>query len=124
MNKDKNESAIKKLKALLPDLPSSNERFAVLFFIAFCYSKMELYSEAIEVYTVADEIKTNSTLLSNLGRCYNQIGDFESALGAYEDAINVEPSNPFPYNNIAQLLIQETAVATSPVCCGRYPCQP
>ena len=107
MNKDLNNRAIKQLRALLPRLNSNNDRFAVLFFIAFCYSEMGLYSRAIETYLQAEPLKVNSTLLSNLGMCYRNVGDFESAIGAYEDAVNIDPSNAFPYNNIAQLLLED-----------------
>ncbi len=107
MNKDRNTQAIKRLQALLPRLSLSNDRFAVLFFIAFCYSEMGLYSAAIEAYMQAEPLKVNSTLLSNLGMCYRNVGDFESAIGAYEDAVEIDPTNAFPYNNIAQLLLED-----------------
>ena len=107
LNKDRNNQAIKRLQALLPKLTSNNDRFAALFFIAFCYSEMGLYSAAIETYMQAEPLKVNSTLLSNLGMCYRSVGDFESAIGAYEDAVNIDPSNAFPYNNIAQLLLED-----------------
>ena len=106
-NNDRYNRAIKRLKALLPRLTSNDDRFATLFFIAICYSDMGLYSAAIETYIQAEPMKANSTLLSNLGMCYRNVGDFESAIGAYEDAIEIEPSNAFPYNNIAQLLLED-----------------
>ena len=84
-----------------------HEQYAVLFFKALCYDELGMLKEAIASYEAAFGTIKNSTAASNLGICYQRIGDFEAAIDAYKRAIEIDPQNAYPHNNLAQLYIRE-----------------
>lgn len=106
-NHDRNDRAIKIFEKMTPELRVTDDRFAVLVFTALCYTELGALRHATEIYEQAMLLKGNSTVASNLGLCYQKLGDFDNALKSYETAIEIDPKNAFPYNNIAQLLINE-----------------
>ena len=106
-NQNNCDKAIKVFDAMLPMCGGNDERFAVTVFKALCYDDMKLYTQAAEAYEKALTYREDSTAASNLGLCYQRLGDFDRAVSAYEWAIKIEPKNGFPYNNIAQLYIRQ-----------------
>ena len=83
--------------------------------------------------------RPNATLWSNLGLCRQRLGQFESAQDAYENAIQLNPKNPYVYNNLSALFFRDgdyesaleyaqqalehnanmlPALKTAAVCCG------
>lgn len=106
-NNDQNDRAIKIFDKLTPELRLSEDRFATLVFTALCYTEIGAFYPAVEAYEQAMLLKGNSTVASNLGHCYQHLGDFDKALVSYATAIEIDPKNPLPYNNVAQLLISE-----------------
>lgn len=105
-NKRKYPAALKKLEQLRVSSPKRADRFTVNVFTALCYSRMELYDEAIQSYTSALQVQEHSTVCSNMGNCYLEIGRINDALECFQRAVRADASNPNAYNNIAQLCIQ------------------
>ena len=105
-NSRKYTACLKKLDHLQTASPKSADRFAVLAFTALCHSRLGRYEEAIRIYTRALMIREHSTISSNMGNCYLELGKTNEALECFLRAIRADSKNPNPYNNIAQLYIQ------------------
>ena len=45
-------------------------------------------------------------LASNLGICLERMGNQQDAIAAYQYASEIDPKNPYPHNNLAQLYIR------------------
>jgi Flp pilus assembly protein TadD len=105
-NGSKYAACLKKLNALYAASPRSADRFVVLVFTALCNSEQGQYEEAIRIYSNALMIREHSTVSSNMGHCYLQLGKTNEALECFHRAIRADNKNPNPYNNIAQLYIQ------------------
>ena len=106
-NQNEYNKAIKAFDAMEAMCRCNEERFAVTIFKALCYDDLKMYAKAAEIYEKALTYREDSTATSNLGLCYQRMGDFERAISAYEWSIKIEPKNAFPYNNIAQLYIRQ-----------------
>ena len=105
-NKGKCPAAFRKLEQLHSQSPRSEDYFATAVFMALCCSRMGNYDEAIQYYIAALQVKEHSTVASNLGNCYLELGKTEEALECFFRAVRADSSNPNAYNNIAQLFIQ------------------
>lgn len=105
-NRRKYPACLKKLDALRTASSKSSDRFAVTVFTALCHSRMGRYQEAIKTYSNALLIREHSTVSSNMGNCYLELGKIEDALECFKRAIRADASNPNAHNNIAQLYIQ------------------
>ena len=99
-------AALKKLDQLRMESPRAADRFTVCSFTALCYSRMERYENAIAQYTSALQIREHSTVASNMGNCYLNLGRTDEALECFLRAVRADSKNPNAYNNIAQLYIQ------------------
>lgn len=106
-----NDDAYSKALGLLGSIPKEGlplkDRFALSVFTALCYDDMRQYARAAEEYEKAWDLRENSTVASNLGLCYQHLGQDENAIAAYENAISIDPENAYPYNNLAQLYIRQ-----------------
>lgn len=105
-NRRKYPACLKKLDALYAASPKRADRFAVIVFTALCHSRMGQFEEAIRLYTNALLIREHSTVASNMGNCYLELGKIEDALECFKRALRADASNPNAYNNIAQLYIE------------------
>jgi tetratricopeptide (TPR) repeat protein len=105
-NDDCFSAAVKTLNKLKKDTYKWNERCAIDFFLALCYQDMGALTEAAESYEAVLATTENSTAASNLGLCYQHLGEGKKAERAYEIAMRADPKNPYPPNNLAQLLIR------------------
>ena len=105
-----NDDAYSKALELLGSIPKEDlpgkERFVLSVFTALCYDDMRQYVRAAEEYEKAWSLRENSTVASNLGLCYQHLGQDEKSIAAYENAISINPDNAYPYNNLAQLYIR------------------
>ena len=99
-------AALQKLEKLRLESPRSADRFTVTTFTALCYDRMKRYDDAIRHYTSALQIREHSTVASNMGSCYLNLGRTDEALECFLRAVRADGSNPNAYNNIAQLYIQ------------------
>ena len=106
-NEDKYSDCIKALDKLLSDTQSSKDRFALMFFKAKCYDDRGMYEQAIDLYERTMAICEHSGVASNLGTCYDSAGNVQKAIDSYKKSISLDPNNPYPYNNIAQLAVKE-----------------
>lgn len=111
--RDNSQKALRRFEKLRPSCKTKSETFAVNFFIALCYDDLGIYPVAIRHYESALAIRENSTALSNLGLCYQRVGDEANAEESYRRAIELDPSNAYVYNNLAQLLIYRAEYAES-----------
>lgn len=105
-NKGKYTESLKKLDALRMNCSGSADRFPILVFSALCQSRTGNYEEAIRLYTNALQIREHSTVASNMGNCYLELGKIRDAAECFQRALRSDSSNPNAYNNLAQLYIQ------------------
>ena len=105
-NRGKYPAALKKLDDLRVASPKSADRFTVTVFTAICLSRLEQYDEAIRAYSNALMIREHSTVSSNMGSCYLELGKIDEALECFKRAVRADANNPNAHNNIAQLYIQ------------------
>lgn len=105
-NRGHYNNAQKRLEDLRVESPRSADRFTVITFSALCDSRMGRYEDAIRKYASALQIREHSTVASNMGNCYLELGKTDEALECFLRAIRADGSNPNAHNNIAQLYIQ------------------
>ena len=98
---------VEAMREVEPFCTKNDERFAVAVFKAIGYDEMRAYEKAVEHYESALTYKENSTAASNLGICYQRLGESERAIDTYLYAIKIDPRNAYPYNNLAQLYIRK-----------------
>ena len=138
-NQNKPAKAISKLEKLRKECQNSKDLRAVTVFTALCLDDMQLFDKAINQYQAAINIRDSSSLRSNMGLCYQKIGDYEDAFVCYDAAIGLDPKNAYAINNLSTLhfrlgefeealMIAEDAIAvnakmrqaltTAAICCG------
>lgn len=105
-NRGKYSAAQNKFEQLRMESPRSTDRFAAITFSALCDSRMGRYEEAIRKYTSALQIREHSTVSSNMGNCYLELGKTDEAMECFLRALRSDKSNANAHNNIAQLYIQ------------------
>lgn len=106
-NSGKFSRGAKRLEAMYFNCENNAQRFAVKAFSGLCYGELKDYPNAISQYNAALNLRENSTVASNLGLCYTSVGDFRSAQECYLRAARADSGNPYPLNNLAQLLIKQ-----------------
>ncbi len=67
-----------------------------IYFLALSLQESGRYEEAIKYY---NKIKQNPMALNNLANIYRLSGKVQKARQAFEDAIKIDPDNPFLYVN-------------------------
>lgn len=106
-NQGKPDQAVDKLMNLRRECRNSDDIYAVTVFTALCLDDLQLYEEAANAYHNALKIHRNTTLASNLGLCYQRLGNFAQAQDAYELAIDIDPDNAFANNNYSAMYFRE-----------------
>ena len=99
-------ACLQKLELLRLESPRAADRFVVLTFKGLCHDRQKQYADAITQYTAALQIREHSTVASNMGSCYLNLGRTDAALECFLRALRADSKNPNAYNNIAQLYIQ------------------
>lgn len=112
-NKHRFESAVKKLMALRKECQRTADIYAVTVFTGLCLDDLHLYEEAADAYENALRIRPNATLASNLGLCYQRLGNPEQAEAAYARSIELDPNNPFVYNNMSSMYFHNADYETA-----------
>lgn len=107
-NMNKPAAAVSKLSKLRGECQRTADLYAVTVFLALCYDDMRLYKDAVAQYNAALKIRPTSTLHSNMGLCYQRMGQSEEAHSAYENAIRLDPHNAFAYNNLSALYFRDS----------------
>ena len=138
-NLDKPDKALKKLESLRKECQRTNDLRAVTVFTALCLDDMQVYDKAITQYQAALSMRNSSSLRSNLGLCYQRLGDFQEAEQCYEQAMQLDPKNAYAINNLSALYFRlgnydealdiaveaievspkmRQALTTAAICCG------
>lgn len=138
-NENKPGKGISLLQKLRKECIRSADIYAVTVFQGLCYDDAKNYSAAADAYRQALAYRSNATLWSNLGLCLQRLGDPSAAQDAYENAIQLNPNNPYAYNNLSALFFREgdyesaleyaeqalehngqmvQALKTAAICCG------
>jgi tetratricopeptide (TPR) repeat protein len=102
-NRNQPAAAVSKLEKLRSECQRNADLRAVTVFTALCLDDMGRYAEALEKYYVARKIRDSSTLASNMGLCAYRLGNFRQAQDYYEEAIQLDKTNAYAYNNLATL---------------------
>lgn len=102
-NQNKPASAVAKLEKLRKQCQRTADIYAVTVFLGLCCDDMGVLDEAIRHYQAAASMKGNSTVMSNMGLCYQRTGKFKEAKDAYDKAIVLDPKNTYAMNNLAVL---------------------
>lgn len=105
-NRNKPAAAVTQLEKLRTHCSHSDDYYALTVFTALCYDDMRLYAEAAALYEKAVQMRPNSTLVSNMGLCFDRMGDSAAAMDAYQQAVQLDDKNFTAYNNMAQLCIR------------------
>ena len=95
--------AIKMLNQLFPEAKTPDERFSILFFSARAYFLSGYLDVAARIYEKCFEIKKSAAAASNLGLCYDGLGEDQKAEKWYNTAIELEPDNAYANNNMGHL---------------------
>lgn len=138
-NENKPGKGVAKLLKLRKECTRSADIYAVTVFLALCYDDAGDYRAAQDAYKQALAYRPNATLWSNLGLCCQRLGQWKDAQDAYENAIQLNPANPYAYNNLSALFFRDgdyesaleyaqqalehnarmpQALNTAAVCCG------
>lgn len=105
-NNRKYPACLQKLEQLRLESPRSADRFVVLTFKGLCFDRQKKYEDAISQYAAALQIREHSTVASNMGSCYLNLGSTNAALECFFRALRADSRNPNACNNIAQLYLQ------------------
>lgn len=109
-DEDKYTAALKVLAELKLDARTRDEHYAVGLFTALCQTDMGLHDAAIATYAeTAQKGAVSSQLYSNMGAQYAAMENVEKAMEAYNKAIELDPENPMPYNNVANMAVTDGA---------------
>ena len=138
-NLDKPDKALKKLESLRKECQRTNDLRAVTVFTALCLDDMQVYDKAITQYQAALSMRNSSSLRSNMGLCFQRLGDFQEAEQCYEQAMQLDPKNAYAINNLSALYFRlgnydealdiaveaievspkmRQALTTAAICCG------
>lgn len=138
-NRNKPSAGLSKLEKLRKECQRSGDLYSVTVFTALCLDDMGQFPQAIRHYEAAARIRPCTTLYSNMGLCYQRLGDYEAAEAAYLNAIKVDEHNAFAWNNLSALYFRRgefaqaldyaeqaieinsklpQALATAAVCCA------
>ena len=100
-------AALSILEKLRDHCQQGDDRYAVVTFSALCMHDLHWHQKAAEAYEYSLQMYHNSSIASNMGLCYERLGDYDRATDAYMLAIRLDPGNAFAYNNLAVLRIRQ-----------------
>lgn len=112
-NNNKLSAALGKLEKLRKECHRSADIRAVTVFTGLCLDDMGLYEQAITSYEAAIALHPNSSLYSNMGLCYQRLGNAEASEKCYRQAISADPKNAYAYNNLSTLFFRQADYAQS-----------
>jgi|GEM_PF-1191626 len=103
-NQDDYGRALKILRDMTGRCKTRDDLYAVKLFLALTLTDMGLVREAEETYRqlIAEGLAT-STVYGNLGHLYSALGRHDDAVANLRLAIQNDPKNPYPYQNLAKL---------------------
>jgi tetratricopeptide (TPR) repeat protein len=100
-NKDKGEGVWGKAIACYEEASGSKVvpiDYNDYFCLGYCYNAAQQTQQAIVAYEKCLAIEPNHPAAnSNIGSCYEQLGEYRKALKSYEKSIEADQSDAFPY---------------------------
>ena len=106
-NQGKPSSALNKLEKLRSECQRSSDLYSVTVFTALVLDDMQQYQKAVRQYDAALHIRSNSSLYSNMGLCYQRMGDFDASEAAYLSALKINEKNAYAWNNLSALYFRK-----------------
>lgn len=96
------KKGIKHLEGLLKKCESTWDFCAVEMFLALCYHRIGAVNKSIEIYEdILRRDSRRSSVWSNLGNIYVDLGQSRKALDCLSKAIEHDPENPYAYCNMS-----------------------
>ena len=89
-------------KALLTILKFDEKNAAAYNRLGILYAKGERYTEAVECFEIAQSLDNNPASIHNAGLIYLEIGAYEKAAMAFQQAIELEGDVPARYVALAK----------------------
>ena len=89
-------------KALLAILKLDEKNAAAYNRLGILYAKGQKFKEAIECFEIAQSLDSNASSLHNVGLIYLEIGEYEKAAMAFNQAIELEDDLPARYIALAK----------------------
>ena len=102
-NRNKSADAVAKLEKLRKECRNTAELRSVTVFTALAMDDLGRYDESLKLYDAARKLRDSSSLASNMGLCAYRLGDLRQAQDLYEEAIQLDSSNAYAYNNLSTL---------------------
>lgn len=106
-NQNKPSSALAKLEKLRKECQRSGDLYSVTVFTALVLDDMGQYQKAVTQYDAALRIRQNSSLYSNMGLCYQRLGNYEVSEAAYLNSLKTNEKNAFAWNNLSALYFRK-----------------
>jgi tetratricopeptide (TPR) repeat protein len=79
----------------------TDERLDMLFEIAYVYEDSDMFSKAIEYFTILiDEFPLIDQSYYEIGHCFNQLGEYEKAVYFYKKLIDNDPYSTTAWYNL------------------------
>lgn len=99
--------ALKYLFDLKDRCETKDDQYAVMLWIALCFTDLQLLDQAEKMYMqmIFKEL-ADSRVYSNLGSIFNRKGDYQRAIDYFNHALEYDRKNYNAYNNIAQAHFQ------------------
>lgn len=106
-NENNFDKSLKYLFDMKQRCQTKQDEYAVMLFVALCFTEMGLYDHAEKVYMqmIFGEI-ADSRVYSNFGNVLNRKGEYERAIQNFHHALDYDAKNANAYNNIAQAHFQ------------------
>lgn len=102
-NRDRLETAIQKLTALLAECENRKEKAVVAYFLGNCNLEAGYLRAATENFEKTVEWDaTLSDARNNLGVCYKSAGDLKRAIATFEEVLIYKPKEEYAFVNLAQ----------------------
>jgi len=93
--------------AIFEKIVEKEKNFELFEKIAFCYQKLEQYTQALEYYHKAEIIESGRLwLIYRMAWCYKRTGNYKKAIEYYQQAEKIEPENLQIQTHIGQAFME------------------
>ena len=100
--------AMKYLTQLRQTCKTADDYYAIMLFVALCFTRSEMYAEATKIYQqMANNELADSRIYSNMGFAYSQTGETEKSMSCYKEALYLDKNNANTHVNIAHIYFSQ-----------------